>query len=589
MARISTLIDDFSVGEVSPLTEAKISSDEFKDGMRECTNCIPDSHGPVVGRSGPEHIRPVSVPAGKSATIYEIPYSPTEYFFVILYDLVIEICDRTGAIIHTEATIFTGEDLHGADHDEHLSAAIISPSGKDLIILTGQHAPWIVKMSPPAVDGDPWTAVWEEIVFVAKPAVWVEGNYPTTGAWFQNRTWWGGCVDDPDTFWGSRSFEPYDMTLDDAGTVFDTNAIEFKISKHGRIRWIESARNLLLGTEKGEFICTSDTGVVTPSDIKVELQSAYGSKRMQPELIGNEVVYVTSDGRKLRSMWWKWVESGWVSLDATFTSEHMTKVGVASIGYSRNPHSMVYLLLSNGDLIACSYRREEDDDPIVGWHRITSDSMHFITMCVADDLGTSNVWAIVKSKNPDEDLYHLVKYRPHDYNDDDSIFLDNWTLVTDPNGTDEPNFAGKLFDTEIAVVADGFHIPDVMVEADGTIKLPIEAKEIYAGHPFEQRFVTMPLIAKGGSNEGTVGHQMKRWNKVFLRMLHSYMPKVNGVRPPERHAATNDDTAEPFIDTFVQITPGFGWDREGVLTIEQDLPFPMVVTGIYGEVAIEQI
>ena len=585
MPRTIALIDDFSVGEVSPLTEAKISSDEFKNGLREATNVVPDSHGPIIGRPGFEHVRPVTVPAGaKSATLFTINYSPEEFFIVVLYHLKIEVCTQDGQILYEAAAPFTDVDLHGKDGKDHLVYAFLSPAGKELIILTGIHKPYIVKMTKPATENDPWTSVFEAITFTNQPSQWTDNNYPTTGTYFQGRTWWGGCEEDPDRFFASKSNAHFDLGY--GSPPVDSDGIEFQISRHGRIRWIQGGRQLLIGTEAGEFIVTSEAGVITPTDLQVELQSAFGSKRLQSELIGNEAVYVTSDGRKLRSMWWKWIEAGWVSLDATFTSEHLTRPGITDIAFSRNPYSNVWMLLGSGDLIACSYRREKDQDPIVGWFRVSSDAMRFVTVTVAENLGTSDLWTIVKSKTDDEHAFHMMRYAPHDYIDPERVFLDGFVELKNAN-TNKPDFSGKFFDQPISVVADGFHIPNMVQNTDGTIDLPLTADHIIAGYPYMQRAVTMPLIKVG--EQGASTHHMKRWNKVFLRMIQSYMPKVNGERAPERNVSTPNDTPEPFLDSFVQVTPGLGWDRDGILTIEQDLPFRMIITGVYGEVSVDNI
>lgn len=583
MPRTVILMDDFSTGEVSRLTEAKVASQEFKDGVREATNIVPDPHGPLIGRPGFEFVLQLTgITEGYGVTMFPVRYSPDAYFFVIMWDLNILVIDKYGATILAAATPHTELQMHGENSDEHLVTSFLSPDGLDLIILCADQPPYLVAFT----KGDPWTATYSAASYTSMPAEWTGSNYPTTGTYYQSRAWYSGCQDDPEKFWGSVVYDPYNFS---PGAEEADDAIEASISKHGRIRWIEGGRNLLVGTETAEHIITSDTGVITPGDIQVEIQSNYGSNEVQPKSIGSEVLYVSSDSRKLRSMWWKYLESGWYSIDATFTAEHMTREGISDISFCRNPYSDVWLLLKNGDLIVCSYRRKtEDDNAIVGWFRISSDAMFFLTTASGNDRGVSDLWAVVRSKAEGEVNYHVVKYNAHDYLDDDRIYLDGFRIYEDVNDT-QVDVTGDFFDVTLSVIADGFHIPDVVPD-EGIITLPIEAQTVIVGYPYSQRIVTMPLISKSSEYRDTnLSHHKKRWNKVFLRLISAYYPMVNGHRPPERYASTNDDTPEAYRDSFVQITPGFGWDRDGILEIEQDLPFRLILTGIYGEVASDTI
>jgi hypothetical protein len=287
-------------------------------------------------------------------------------------------------------------------------------------------------------------------------------------------------------------------------------------------------------------------------------------------------------------MWWKWVESGWSSIDATFTAEHITRQKIVDIDYARNPYSNVWLQLSDGSLVSCSYRRTKSEDSVVGWYRLSSDHIKVKAIAVAENLGTSELWSVVRSTSLPDEPPHLVVYSPPDYHDDSRVFLDDYVTVINDPPSNVVDVTGKVFGDTVSVVADGFHIPDMSISAGNTITLPIKASVISVGYPYTQRMVTMPFISKSDKGVGA-GHHQKRWNKVFLRLLRSYMPLINGRRPPERHSVTYDDVAEPLINTFVQLTPEMGWDRDGILVIEQDLPFRMVVTGIYGEVGLERI
>lgn len=593
MGRIQALIDDFSIGEVSRLTEARLSSDVFRNGVRECTNMVPDSHGPLIGRLGFKHIltNTVSDPAF-SGTVYSITYSQKHFFIAILTDLNIKVYQNGTLEILNETTIFTEKDLHGADHNHTKTQAFISPDSLTLHVLTGEHPVHSLILTPTIdASGDyTWAAAWAETAFINPPADWKAGTHPITGTYYQGRSWWGGCRDKPDTFWGSRSNSAaagsyLDMNQQ-TGSVTDTSGIEFEIAKHGRITWLQGGKNLLVGTENAELIITAEARVITPSDIQADLQSAYGSRQIMSELLGTEVIYITGDARKVRSMWYKWVESGWVSYEASFNSEHMLDTFVRDLAFARNPDSILWMTLRDGDIACCSYRRQTEADPIAGFHRIQNDSLAFHSITVAENDGLAETWALVKDTTGTTSQY-LLRQRPKTYSDSGRVSLDSYLEFTNVSSID----VGDHFDQarNIDIIADGFHLPDVTFVSN-VYTFAAEVKSVLVGYPYIQRIRTMPMISVGGKDgSGSTTFHKKRWNKIFLRLIRSYMPKVNGFRPPERHITTHDDTAEPFINTFVQVMPGFGWDRDGILTIEQDLPFSLILTGIYGEFASENI
>lgn len=578
MPRMNMIIDDFSVGEVSPLVEARLASGEFQDGLRELLNMAPDAHGPLMGRPGFEFIATIDPGGGTSATLLQITFSQVRYYVIELTDLRIRVFDNTGKIVLDTTTPYTHTQLHGDKGLQHYYKAAQAPVGNKMVIVGAHHPPYEL-----IFDLEANTATFQIITFTAEPAEWsaTPDNYPTTVTFFQNRSWWGGCQDDPSTLWSSKSNVYYDITI---GSLAD-DAIKFIIARQGRIRWIEGSKNLLVGTDFNEFIFEAVDGVLHPGDIRVERQSSYGSSWIQPRMIGNEVMYVTSDRRKMRTMWYRILDvGGWSSRDATFTAEHITEVNPVHMIFARNPYSVVMLTREDGEVACCSYFREENGEPAIGWYRMKNDIFKFKCLAAPENEGRSEVWAVVT----DGTNLKLLRKTMRDYKDDQEVFLDCYQRRENASPVYTAVFnRGGFYSDTVDVVGDNFHYPAQKLEPDGSITLPNPHTIISAGHPYMQRLVTMPVLER--SSDANLGHQMKRWNKVFLRTLRSYRPLVNGWRPPERHVETNNDVAEPLVDGFIKVIASNTWNRGGQLTIEQDLPYRLLLTGIYGEMSAEQL
>lgn len=575
MGRMNIIIDDFSMGEVSPLSEAKLSSDTFQDGLLELTNMAPDAHGPLMGRPGFEYVGTIEGDENvKNISLFEITISQNTYYVVALLHERLLVWDDAGNIILDEAKAWTGVQLHGEDGNEHLTHATPEPGAYVLTFVNVNLPPFRITFDP---ETD--TATYELITFTAAP--WTdEDDYPRSMTYFQGRSWWvrGRLI------WSSKSNNYYDMT---SGSAAD-DAIVFQVARYGDIKWVEGNRNLLFGSDKHEFIATAESGVLQPGDMRVDIQSSYGSSAIQPVQIGNEVIFVTDDYRSLRSMWYRLLESGgWTSGDLTFIAEHITRELVTDISFARNPYSIVFSTLRDGDMVCCGYFRQENGQPMVGWYRMQNDLMAFKSLAAPERVGRSELWTVAENREVAGEFF-VMKKDMREYNDPTEVFLDCFTTKDYTAGPTKFPFFGDVdfFSDTVDVIADGFHYPAMTVQDNGTIELPNEHMIISAGHPYEQRITTMPMLIRSDDN---VGHQKKRWNKVFLRTLRSYRPLVNGQRPPERHVETNDDVAEPFVDGFILVTPAHTWDRSGTLIIVQDLPFRLLLTGIYGEFSAEQI
>ena len=583
MPRLNIIIDDFSMGEVSPLTEARVASTEFRDGVRELTNLAPDTHGPLMGRPGFEFIDSIDVETNdRSATCFQITFSQQKYYVVVMVHQAIVIYDEAGTKVLSEATTFTDVELHGPNNDQHFYKGVQEPLGNRLVVIGPDHVPHEIVFDLVAN-----TATFAPITFTEEPAEWsaTAGNYPTTLCFFQGRSWWSGCAFNPTTFWSSKSNEYFVFSA--AGSTAPDDSIVFQIARQGQIRWMEASRNLLIGTDFNEFIAESEGGVLIPGDVTLRRQSSYGSCWIQPRMIGNEVLYMTSDFRQLRSMWYRLLDvGGWQSNDATYTAEHITLGKAVHMTYARNPFTVLFLTLTGGTIACCIYYRHENGAPSVGWYRMSNPFFQFRCSCAPERDGRSEMW-ITATKEGDTRV-RVMRKAMRDYQNDDEIFLDCHKTVVHAEPTETTDFTGvDFFSVSVDVIADGFHYPNQVVNPDGTIILPNKHLKVSAGHPYPQRMISMPMIMRG--DRSTVGHQKKRWNKAFLRLIKSYRPLINGKRPPERFVETNNDVAEPFIDGFVQILPSGGWDRSGILTVEQDLPFRLLVTGIYGEFSSEQI
>jgi len=120
---------------------------------------------------------------------------------------------------------------------------------------------------------------------------------------------------------------------------------------------------------------------------------------------------------------------------------------------------------------------------------------------------------------------------------------------------------------------------------DGTLNFP--GSRIVVGLGYSARLKTLPMDP-GGPGGGSGMGLRKRWNRIFVRLLDSALPLVNGVRPPERTPSTPMNQTEPDRSQDVE-TRNFGWDQFAQVTVEQDLPRALTITALFGEFVEERL
>jgi hypothetical protein len=439
----------------------------------------------------------------------------------------------------------------------------------------GHFAAYLVhpRYPPQELTYDVATDVWAlaPVPFVGPPVEWATGNYPSTVAFFQGRSFWGGTPNEPETITASKSGSLEDLT---PGST-DSDGFAVTLSKKGAIRWLASVKNLLVGTDSGEHILTSEGGVLKAGDVQVEQQSAFGSSPIPAAAqIGNSIAYITGDRRKLRLSGYRWEESQWVSTDISFASEHITSGLVNSLAWAGTPENVVLMSDNRGHMIACTY---EPTLKIVGWSRhVGWATMYDFTSQSID--GVQTIWLARRVTDPGGGAtqVYFERYDPN-------IFMDSYKVTISAGPTTVITGLGHLEGQVVQVLTDGAVHPDRTV-VGGQITLQRQSTVTYVGKQFTS---TMRLLSWDDKLKtvGTTMGMKKRAGKVWARLLTSGLPEIDGRLPPDRTPSTPMDTSEPLTTSDVEVV-SLGWAQQEEITLEQPLPKPLFVLAVFGELMV---
>lgn len=406
-----------------------------------------------------------------------------------------------------------------------------------------------------------------DIVFTAAPATWTGTNWPGVVCFHQGRSWWAGAPDAPETFIASVSGFYKNLTT---GPNAD-DALSYTLANRGIIQWMVSHKLMLMGTENSEYTIASSGGIIIPGDIQADRQSSYGSAYIQAWLAGSKVLYVSTDRRVIRDIDYKWTEDGWISRDILFVSNHIFKTDkIKEIIYAPNAN-LLAVATDAGKLVMATYERGND---IIGWHRHPTEGTVKSIGVVSfggDDL-ISGLFDRTNRQVGVDDVLEIELYS-------EDVFLDGSSLLTGPISA----VTGLLHlaDQTVGCKIDGAIYPDLVIDNSGDAVLPVTGDLVELGFHYTSTFKSLPLvrITQAGSNIPTT----KGIGKVFVRILESAYPKIQGKRPPTRSGGTVMDEREALKTELISAID-LGYDEEKHLLIEQDLPLATKVTGLFAEV-----
>ena len=195
----------------------------------------------------------------------------------------------------------------------------------------------------------------------------VDANtYPGAVTFYEQRLFWAGSRNHPQTFWGSQTGSYLNM---DQATADSDHSVQFSVAADSldAIVWVGSARDLILGSFGSEHSANGGVdNAIQPASINVTLQSAFGSERITPVNAGHALLFVSRGGKKLREFVFNFDVDGFKAPDLTLLAAHITNDGITQLAYQQDPDSLCWCSTSTGELIGMTYLADQN---VIAWHR----------------------------------------------------------------------------------------------------------------------------------------------------------------------------------------------------------------------------
>ena len=430
------------------------------------------------------------------------------------------------------------------------------------------------------------------------------GNYPCSVAFHQQRMWLGGGAKNPATIYASRTgdYESFRKSM----PLQDDDALEYVLASGSidDVKWLVSFDSLLIGTAGAEYKCAaSKSSAITPSDCQITVQSYWGSKDLQPLIIGQSIMHCQRSGSHVRDLYYTLESDGYSGNDLSVLSPQLVESNsIVQWCYQQSPSSCVWAVRDDGALLCLTYMKEQN---IFGWSRHVTDGK-VKSVAVINGAEEDVVMMVVQRTINGATKYYLERLMPR-FKDNNSIseawYVDAGKVVTptvDENGrrvvcSGLEHLAGKT----VQVLSDGSPEEHV-VSSSGTFNLdfPLPAgKTALVGLGYISAMCPLPM--ETDTQTGTTLGKHRAYGKCILRMYRSVggsyaASKLDGMWNPEGWKDAEfyelpflpenwGEACQPYSGDLEISLPG-GQDPDTSIWIKQDKPLPLRVVSIMCEV-----
>lgn len=167
-------------------------------------------------------------------------------------------------------------------------------------------------------------------------------------------------------------FSPSDF----GGNVRDNHGISYTIAAPGDNQMnfmIPNGEGLVCGTKAGEvyLFAPSNTSGMTPSNIADKRTTEYKSSFVEPLRVGFAVLFAQAQGQTLMEYVIDTFSRHFIGRHLNLRAKHLLLGGIRELAYQEEKTPTVWVLMQNGTLATCNYRRVspwgQEPPQMMGW------------------------------------------------------------------------------------------------------------------------------------------------------------------------------------------------------------------------------
>jgi hypothetical protein len=436
---------------------------------------------------------------------------------------------------------------------------------------------------------------------IAATTSWYQGvwddtqGYPTSLAFHEDRLVAVGDLYHPLRVFFSGTGDYENMGLVTSPTQIDSDPLSNDVwaQKLNLLKWVYSGKRLFLGTVGSEYWMTGSTvdTPITPTSIQAKRETGWGSSSPAPIQIGQSMIFVQKDGKKLRD--WHYVneEGGYLGVDLNILSEHLT-IGttIKKMQYAQDPNQIVWIVMADGQLASMTYLK---DHKVVGFaEHTTTDSTGaglFETCAVIPGDTGDELWVVVQRTVNGSTKKFIERLHPEFFGGSittNAFFVDSG-LSTYETGDPASVFGGMehLEAETVQVLADGvYHGDYVVTNGEFTLTGGATATNVHAGLGYNMDLKT--LMPDGDGPQST-GVTQKRIFEVGLELYETGIGGAIGAASNDLHDIMSMTSGALNTDIYQQEFNG-EYDLFPSMFIRQADPLPFTLLGLIKHIELQE-
>jgi hypothetical protein len=410
-------------------------------------------------------------------------------------------------------------------------------------------------------------------------------GFPQAVSFFEQRLYFAGTVEEPQTIWGSveLDYENFQAGSD------DTDAVSFTIADNqvNAIRWLAAGKELVIGTLGGNFIMRSDTssGPITPTNINIKKETTSGAKLILPKRINNAIAYIQRDGKIMRELAYNFEDDAYRANDLTILSDHITKSGIVDMDFQEVPDNILWCLRSDGAIATMTRLAAQE---VLSWTKQETLGT-FSSIAIIPNGQEDQVWVVVQ-RSVSAGVVRFVEYfKPFILPDSqsDCFFVDCGLTYSSATAASVVTGLSHLNSRTVSVLGDGAVYPNVMVTG-GSITISKSCNIIHVGLPYTSTIKTVRLEA--GSVTNTTQGLIKRVYKSIIRLWRSLGCSIGNETTQDeilfRDTSMPMGSPPTLFTGDKEVNFPIGWNKNAQVYIIQSQPLPLNVLAVISKTEI---
>ena len=411
------------------------------------------------------------------------------------------------------------------------------------------------------------------------------GDYPAAVTYHEQRRWFAGTTNEPQNMWATRNGTESNLTSSLPSQ--DDDGLEFRIAarQQNAIRHLVPLSDMLALTVGAEFRIFADNAPsISPTSLSIKPQGYSGASNVQPVVTSGSVLYVQSQGSRLREAAYNWQQNSFASIDISIMAPHLFNgYTLADMCYTRAPVQEVWCARSDGALLGMTYVPEQQ---VYGWHQHDTDGL-FESVCVISEGSEDVLYALVQRNIGGTPCRYIERLHSRIFTDQEDGFYVDSGLTYDGVPVTSVTGLHHLEGETVQVLSDGAVHPDQVV-TDGSVTLEAEASVVHVGLGFVSDLQTLPLSLEGApaGGQGT----MKNVNSVRMRVTQSALVSAGPTFDrltvyPDRQVSDLYGSPPALRTAELRFAIGPSWSSDGAICLRVELPVPLTVMSMVLDVA----